>query len=117
MTPRFCQEPGLSRALVLLILAGTVLLVASPASAGSTLPVTIQSNAEYVLGEELSFSGYNHQSGTTYLFITGPNLPQEGGNPTAPQVRVITGNVGSFAAAPVSTDNRWEYHLATSPLG
>lgn len=117
MMHRFSPCTGLCGLPCLLILIGAVFLLTVPASAGTVLPITLQTDPQHVLGEELYLSGENYESDTTYLFITGPNLPPEGGNLASPRVRVITGNTASFAVAPVSADHRWEYSLLTSPLG
>ncbi|HPS70601.1 MAG TPA: MEMAR_RS02690 family S-layer glycoprotein, partial [Candidatus Cryosericum sp.] len=82
----------------------------------------------YYLGEEIKFSGTNTESTTTYLFIVGPNLPEQGAimvlqNPrydcdathaTAPGVH--TNAVDGFVQADVLGDNTWSYKWGTASV-
>jgi PGF-CTERM protein len=76
----------------------------------------------YYLGEQVDFSGTNTESSDTWLFITGPNLPQYGGdllNPhnCLPGDTPMTGyGTGSQADASVAGDNTWSYKWGTSNI-
>ena len=79
----------------------------------------------YYLGEEIKFSGTNTETQTTYLFIVGPNLPDQGGiiwsldprNEFAPGTNtkgVVNQNAASFQTASVLGDNTWSWKWGTS---
>jgi len=70
----------------------------------------------YFLGEEIKLSGTNSETDTVYLFMTGPNLPTNGGALTAPRTAVINGVPSSFTTADVLEDNTWEYKWQTANL-
>jgi len=74
----------------------------------------------YFLGEEVKFTGTNSETDYTYLFITGPNLPSNGGQMTNPRspvyYNVVTGDASSFAPSDVLEDNTWEYKWQTANL-
>jgi len=85
------------------------------AQGDSDAPVTITQpkSGRYSIGDTLTFSGTNTASGTTYLFITGPNL-----DPVGSQIQstfpprhspVIDGDASTFLAAGVGPDNQWTY--------
>jgi hypothetical protein len=102
----------------LLIVSGEVILSISPvAAAPDGITIYAQGEQGYPVGEELVFSGYNYQSNATYLFMTGPNLPREGGKLTSPFERVVSGDPCSFDIAPAGAEHQWEYRLLTAPLG
>jgi trimeric autotransporter adhesin len=69
----------------------------------------------YTLGETITFSGINTETDTTYLFITGPNLPAEGGEMTRPRISVEPERKETYARAEVD-DQSWEYTWETSNL-
>ncbi|MDD1676286.1 MAG: hypothetical protein LUQ40_00965 [Methanomicrobiales archaeon] len=69
------------------------------------------------LGEEILLQGVNTDSGVTYLFITGPNLPLAGGRLDDPHSAVIDGNPASFTRTEAGTDNHWQYHWETAGIG
>ncbi|MFA5331855.1 MAG: hypothetical protein WC342_05705 [Methanoregula sp.] len=102
---------------LLCTLAGTALLVL-PVSAVDTPVVTIvaQGSGAYYLGEETTFSGVNTASGSTYLFITGPNLPSNGGSLTSPDTAVVSGNAYTFTVAATTANNTWQYAWFTNGL-
>ena len=45
------------------------------------MTLTVGDNQSFYLGEEVTLSGTNTGSETTYLFVTGPNLPSGGAQP------------------------------------
>src|SRR5512136_738043 len=75
--------------ILLLFIVGAAALIISPVSAdmgspagtGSDGTVTITKPVQvkyYIWEDTVTFSGTNTDSGTTYLFITGPNLKTNG---------------------------------------
>ncbi|MFA5414342.1 MAG: MEMAR_RS02690 family S-layer glycoprotein [Methanoregula sp.] len=74
-------------------------------------------NQSYYLGEEIGFSGTNTRSQTTYLFITGPNLPQYGAQINSPNPQnapVVNNDPTTFQQASVLGDNTWSWKWSTS---
>ena len=69
----------------------------------------------YFLGEEITLTGTNSESNFTYLFITGPNLPKNGGMMTDPGRPVEVGKPETFARAEV-INKEWEYQWETANL-
>jgi PGF-CTERM protein len=78
----------------------------------------------YYLGEEVQFSGTNTESQTTYLFITGPNLPTQGGalwstNPRyagSANPGITNGNASDFQQVSVNGDNTWSWNWGTTTV-
>jgi len=70
----------------------------------------------YYLGEEVVFSGTNTDSGVTYLFLTGPNLPTGGVKLADPGVSVMNGSAGTFTTVAVEPDDTWTYQWDTANL-
>jgi hypothetical protein len=66
------------------------------------------------LGNTVKLSGYSYDSQTVYLFLTGPNLPENG---------VALDNInsradqGGFTEVSVDSNNHWEYDWGTNSLG
>jgi len=69
----------------------------------------------YFLGEEITLAGTSSGSNFTYLFITGPNLPENGGQMTEPGSPVDVDNPETFARAEVII-KEWEYLWQTANL-
>jgi hypothetical protein len=69
----------------------------------------------YFLGEEITLSGTNTATNFTYLFITGPNLPSNGGQMTDPETPVYPADPETFARGEV-IDKKWEYKWQTANL-
>ena len=81
----------------------------------------------YYLGEEVQLSGTNTESQTTYLFVTGPNLPTQGTNLASTDPRnyipagatakgVQNGNANSFQNVAVNGDNTWSWNWGTATV-
>ncbi len=70
----------------------------------------------YFLGEEVKFTGTNSETDYTYMFITGPNLPSNGGQMTNPREPVVSGVTSTFNPSDVLEDNTWEYKWQTANL-
>jgi len=103
--------------LLLLIIIGAATLMISPASAAKPV-VTIgaQGSQSYYLGEKVTLSGMNTGSDSTYLFITGPNMPSSGGKLTSPHQAVVSGNPDTFTVVKTKPDKTWEYSFYTANL-
>ena len=81
--------------------------------------ITASGTGVYYLGEEITLSGTNTASGTTYLFLTGPNCPTNGVgfedvNTGAISAGVQTGNESTFTRVAVEADDTWTYRWDTS---
>jgi hypothetical protein len=86
--------------------------VAQDGTAGA-VTITSAGNQSYLLGQEIQFSGVNLESGTVYLFITGPGLAPEGAPLLNPQGSVYG---GGWTTVGVLDDNTWAYVWKTAPL-
>ena len=87
---------------------------ASTASTGVTISAV--RDKSYYLGEKVIFRGQNTDSDSTYLFITGPDLPAEGVKLTSPKNAVVSGNSDTFTAVKTNPDKTWEYSYYTANL-
>jgi len=71
----------------------------------------------FSLGENIRLSGTDTESNTIYLFITGPDLPFNGGLLTDPKIPVNPYTEPPvFTHVDVKVDDRWEYTWETSNL-
>ena len=101
--------------IILAVLAPVVSAGDNPAGTGNDGTVTITRLAQvkyYIWEDTVTFSGTNTGSGTTYLFITGPNLKSNGAQIQSIhpfQSPVIDGDASTFLAARVGPDNTWSY--------
>lgn len=99
-----CAGPVIRYSILFLLLLAALPLCAAAASISA------------VQGEEIPLRGTSSGSTVVYLFLTGPNLPEEGislsgGGP------VVTGVSGSFTRVEVNTDGTWAYNWRTGSLG
>ncbi|MDD1660822.1 MAG: hypothetical protein LUQ62_06420 [Methanomicrobiales archaeon] len=94
---------SLSVAITLLLIA---ILLVPPASA----------TMSFALGDEIILAGQNPGGQTLYLFLTGPNLPQEGVRLEDARP-VITGVASSFTRTDVLADDTWRYQWDTKGVG
>ncbi len=81
--------------------------------------ITASGDRSYYIGEEVTLSGTNTDSDNVYLFITGPNIANNGAQLTNPAVAVIDGPLGTginFVQRNVKGDDTWEYKWDTSGL-
>jgi len=80
--------------------------------------VTIVASGDqsYYLGEEVKLSGTNSETDVTYLFITGPNLPNAGGMLKSPRKEVNNDQPASFDQADVQDDDTYEFKWQTANL-
>jgi hypothetical protein len=103
--------------ILVLIISCIAVLSIAPVSAQTGITITAQGDRSYYLGEEVVFSGYNYNSDSTYLFITGPDISSSGGKLTSPHQNVTRENPGSFEMVKTKPDKTWEYTLYTYNLG
>jgi len=108
---------GSWKMVLILIMAGFAIVSLSPVSADKPYVTVVAAGSQsYYMGEKVIFSGTNTGSGSTYLFITGPNLPDGGGSLSATKQLPVSGDPDSFAVAKTKPDTTWEYTWYTSDL-
>lgn len=80
-------------------------------SSNKTSNVTIRIKGEqpFTPGQSVELTGRNALTDTTFLFITGPAIPRDGGKLTDPVSPVIGGQPASFDQALVNDDCIWTY--------
>ena len=78
--------------------------------------IVASGDQSYYLGEEVKLSGTDSETDITYLFITGPNLPKNGGMLKSPHKEVINDQAASFDQADVQDDDTWEFKWQTANL-
>lgn len=103
--------------ILLLVIAGTAVLLISPVSAESGVTISAQGDQSYYLGEEVILNGHNYDSDFTYLFITGPGISPEGGKLSSPLQNITSGDPDSFDRVQTNPDKSWEYTLYTYNSG
>jgi hypothetical protein len=108
---------GFRKMILLLIIAGSIALFISPVSAETGVSISAEGVQSYYLGEEVVLRGFNYDSESTYLFITGPGISPDGGKLSSPLQNVSSGNPGSFDKVLTKPDKTWEYTLYTYNLG
>jgi trimeric autotransporter adhesin len=108
------NTPWEKRVSLSLFLIGFFLLV-TPVLAGQ-VTITARGDQSYYRGEEITFSGTNTETGTTYLFLIGPNLNTNGAQLTAPGANVINQHPDTFVQADVGGDTTWSYKWGTGSL-
>lgn len=101
---------------LLLIIACAAVLSIAPVSAETGVTIIAQGDQSYYRGERVVFHGVNSDSDTTYLFITGPGISENGGKLTAPEEDVVSGDPGTFTQAATKPDQSWEFVLYTDSL-
>ncbi|MDO9325951.1 MAG: hypothetical protein Q7T80_13460 [Methanoregula sp.] len=85
-------------------------MLISPVSAEKPY-VTIVANGYQAnhMGEKVVFSGMNTDSDSTYLFLTGPNLPDGGAKLSLPYQKTVSGDPDSFTMVKTKPDKTWDY--------
>jgi len=71
----------------------------------------------YTYGDEIQFSGTNTETFKTYLFLIGPNLPEQGTQIQNPDPRnwpVENENATTFKAMDVNGDRTWSWKWGTA---
>lgn len=104
----------------------TILLVVTAGSSGFLIPpvsaeepaVTISADGDqsYYLGEKVVLRGTSPGADTVYLFMTGPNLQENGVQLTSPKQAVVGGNTETFTVVKPNPDSTWEYSFYTANL-
>ncbi len=107
------KRPVFRTLALLLILLCAAVLSTTPVSAETGVTVIADGTRSYYMGERVVFHGFNPDSDTTYLFITGPDISENGGKLADPGEGVVSGDRGSFSQAATKPDKSWEYVLYT----
>jgi len=98
---------------VIVPVSGSTAEITAGAGSDATVTITKLPQLKYYIWEDtITFSGTNTGSGTTYLFITGPNLKTNGAQLQSihpGQSPVVDSDVSTFLAAHVGPDNTWSY--------
>ncbi|MFA5294930.1 MAG: MEMAR_RS02690 family S-layer glycoprotein [Methanoregulaceae archaeon] len=82
-----------------------------------TVTIVAAGDQSYFLGQEVKLSGTNSETEEVYMFITGPNLPSNGGLLTDPRTAVNPFIIPPlFTTTTVNDDNTWEYKWQTANL-
>ncbi|MGD0079585.1 MAG: hypothetical protein ABSB80_02935 [Methanoregula sp.] len=117
------NQYGFEKLILLLLLSGTVVLLISPVSAYSVdaggkpvVTIVARGSQSYYFGEEVDLSGINSASDSTYLFITGPNIPEGGVTLTPPKQKPVNGDPSTFTTVITKPDKTWEYSFYTANL-
>jgi hypothetical protein len=101
-----------------LVAVGLVILMAViPVSAAPNVAVAVNGSQNPHLGDAIEFLGVNTASDLTYLFITGPNLPDQGSqiqNPDPVHWAVENGIPSTFQQAGVKSDHTWYWKWDTT---
>jgi PGF-CTERM protein len=113
--------------IALVAVALVVLISVLPVSAGpaqyengaikGVVIIVADRGQDYNLGEEINFSGRNTATDLTYLFITGPNMAEQGSrihNPDPAQWAVENNNPVTFKQVGVSSDHTWSWKWDTA---
>lgn len=114
MTHLFNYTPSKKMLSLSLYLISFFLLV-NPVLADQ-VTITALGDQSYYLGEEITLSGTNTETETTYLFITGSNLNGNGAQLIAPSSIVINQNPDAFVKVNVAGDNTWSYKWGTASI-
>lgn len=119
-----CTNMPVFRIMILLVfLSGTAFLLITPALADtasmdkkSVVTIAVKGKPSFYWGEKIVLAGMNSDSDSTYLFMTGPNVPDTGGKLSSPTQKVVTGKPDTFTVVKTKPDKTWEYTLYTSGI-
>ncbi|MDD4126430.1 MAG: hypothetical protein PHV39_01930 [Methanomicrobium sp.] len=101
---------------MLFVIVSMCVLLISPVSADTKVTIAAEGDQSYYLGEKIALNGQNSDSDSTYLYITGPGIPDNGGKLTSPLSAVVSKNPDSFTVVKTNPDNTWEYSFYTANL-
>jgi hypothetical protein len=104
------------KTVLFLVIAGALLAVPATAADKPVVTIIAQGSGAYYLGEVAVFSGTNTAADSTYLFLTGPNLPANGGKLSAPGTAAVSGNANTFTVVKTAPDKTWTYSWYTAGL-
>jgi PGF-CTERM protein len=82
-----------------------------------TVTATYEGTGTFYLGETVKLSGTSTDNETVWLFMTGPNLNDNGVKLDNVNTASVTGNVATFKQVSVNTDDTWSFKWDTSSLG
>jgi|GEM_PF-647415 len=83
-----------------------------------TVSITASGGGNATIGDEITLSGTNTDSATTYLFLTGPGLNATGVNLIDLSIPMVNDNPSTFTVVDVELNDSWEYRWDTlSVLG
>ncbi|WP_157199024.1 flagellar basal body L-ring protein FlgH [Methanolacinia paynteri] len=105
-----------SKLISTLIIVTAIFCIMCPAQAEGQITVTALGDGSYFFDEVIKLSGTNTASDNVYLFITGPNLNQNGEKPDEFGMAAITGDENTFIKTPTDVDGTWEYTLDAGGL-
>jgi hypothetical protein len=114
--PMSNNPSGFWKMILLLIIIGAAVMIAPVSAEKPYVTIVAVGDQSYHMGEKIVFRGMNTDSNSTYLFITGPNLPEAGGKLSSPLQKPVSGDPSSFTVAKTKPDNSWEYIWYTSDL-
>ena len=78
--------------------------------------IVASGSGNYYLGDEIKLTGTNTETSNTYFFITGPNLPSNGGQLNNPRQSVVNGDPNTFVSTDVASDYTWSYKWQSENL-
>ena len=81
-----------------------------------TIGITTSGDGNATIGDEITLSGTNTDSATTYLFLTGPGLNATGVNLVDLSIPVVNDNPSTFTLVDVEINDSWEYRWDTLPV-
>ncbi|MGC9434458.1 MAG: MEMAR_RS02690 family S-layer glycoprotein, partial [Methanomicrobiales archaeon] len=81
-----------------------------------SVTVAYEGTGSYYLGEEITLTGTNSDSDTTYLFMTGPNLAANGVRLDDIDTAATSYLPGTFNTVTVESDDTWEFKWDTSAI-
>ena len=107
---------GYRNLILLLLISGAAAMFVSPAFADPAVTISAYGSQSYYLGEKVDLSGLNNASASTYLFLTGPNLPATGADLSSPTTTAVSGDAGTFTVVSTNPDTTWDYSWYTGNL-
>ncbi|WP_128694051.1 hypothetical protein [Methanoculleus taiwanensis] len=99
-----------------ILLTLTLCLFLCVLAEGASVTVTASGTGVYWIGDGILLGGTNTGNTTTYLFLTGPDLPENGVKLDDVTVPVADGQGSTFVQAGVGPDNTWRYTWDTSAV-
>ncbi|MDD1691206.1 MAG: PGF-CTERM sorting domain-containing protein [Methanoregula sp.] len=91
--------------------------IAAMAADRPHITIMAAGDTEYYVGETIEFSGDNTITDMTYLFITGPGLPEDGAqinNPDPAHAPLENDNPASYQQVSVKSDHTWSWKWDTT---
>lgn len=82
-----------------------------------TVSLVAEGDGQFFLGDQIDLTGSSSESNTVYFFITGPNLPSNGGRLTDPTEAVVNGDKNTFDFTDLDENDEYEFTWNTDDLG